>query len=297
MSGCGCHRAPAGDVAAALRPGDPVVARVGGAPITAVDVAAQMAANPGLDRRAALEQRIVFEVLARAAAAADLPPPTSDERAAVVAVEAQRLIERDLEPQLAPSAITERDVRSLYERGKRRFVHGRLVQIAVAHIFTGARMKPEPRARAEQNAHLLEAALAVRRPHTAAELEALVREPSWAERNVGITTVWQEVDADEPFPATVGRALTSLRPGALTRLVGDETGYYLALCLDEAPPENQSFAAVAPALRSEMYQPWRRHRFMELTGDFTSAHDIEVFPEALHAASSALTSNGTEPVR
>lgn len=297
MSGSGCQRGHTGTRVVLLRPSDPVVARVDGAPITAADVTAQMAANPGLDRRRALEERIFFEVLARAAADKDLPPPTSDERAAIVAVEAQRLIERDLEPQLAPSAISDGDVRSLYERGKRRFVHGRMVQVAVAHIFTGARMKAEPRARAEQDAHLLQAALAGRPPHTAAELEALVREPLWAERKVGVTTVWQEVDADEPFPAVVGRALAALRPAAMTPLVGDETGYYVALCLDQAPPENRSFAAVAPGLRGEMYQPWRRHRFMQLTADLTSAHDIEVFADALNTASSAPPSNGADPVR
>src|SRR5438552_9640726 len=113
MSGGGCHRAPAGHGAVFVRPGDPVVARVGGTPITATDVAAQMVANPGLDRRGALEQRILFEVLARAAADEELPAATSDERAALVAAEAQRLIERDLEPQLAPSAISDGDVRAL----------------------------------------------------------------------------------------------------------------------------------------------------------------------------------------
>src|SRR5437762_12031534 len=63
MSGGGCHRAPAGHDAVFVRPGDPVVATVGGTPITAADVAAQMAANPGLERGRALEQRILFEVL------------------------------------------------------------------------------------------------------------------------------------------------------------------------------------------------------------------------------------------
>src|SRR4051812_14018356 len=67
MFGGGCQQAPAGPGAVSVRPGDPVVARVGGAPITAAEVAAQMAANRGLDRRRALEERIVFEVLARAA--------------------------------------------------------------------------------------------------------------------------------------------------------------------------------------------------------------------------------------
>jgi len=205
-----------------------VVARVGGVAITAADVAAQMAAFPAGDRRRALDDRILFELLAQEAARQDLPPDKPDEHAALVAAEAQRLVERDIEPQLTRASISDADVRAVYERNKPRFVHGRLVQAAVVHVFTGARMKAEPRAKAEQNARLLRAALDQHPPRSATELEAFVSQREWTERNVGLTKVWQDVDGDEPFPPVVARALRPLTsPGALTPLVGDETGYYV----------------------------------------------------------------------
>ena len=261
-----------------------VVARVGDVAITAADVAAQMAASPGRDRRRALEDRIVFELLAQEAARQDLPPDTAGEHAAVAAAEAQRLVERDLEPRLTRAAISDADVRALYERARSRFVHGRLVQAAVVHIFTGARMKAEPRARAEQNARLLRSALDEHPPRTLADLEAFVKQPEWTERKVGLTKVWQDLEADEPFPRVVARALGSLSsPGALTPLVGDETGSYVAMYLGEMPAENRSFADVAAGLRAEMYEPWRRQRFMLLATELTAGHDIEAYPDRLTA--------------
>ncbi|HEY8924055.1 MAG TPA: peptidylprolyl isomerase, partial [Polyangia bacterium] len=261
-----------------------VVARVGDVPITAADVAAQMAASPGIGRRRALEDRIVFELLAQEAARHDLPPDTVDQHAALVAVEAQRLVERDIEPRLTREAISDADVRALYERGRPRFVHGRLVETAVVHVFTGARMKDEPRARSEQNARLMRAALDQHPPRTLAELEAFVQQKEWIDRKVGLTKVWQDVDGDQPFPAVVARALRSLStPGALTPLVGDETGYYVAMYLSERPAENRTFAEVAPGLRAEMYEPWRRQRFMRLATELTAGHDIEANPDLLTA--------------
>lgn len=280
-----CQTTGAGNGGATSRsegPGALVVARAGDVVITAADVAAQMRAAPGIDRGRALEERIVFELLAQEAARHDLGPWTTDEHAALAAVEAQRIVERDIEPHLTREAISDADVRALYERGKRRFVHGRLVQAVVAYIFTGARLKPEPRARAEQNARLLRAALDEHPPRTPEDLEAFVKQPVWSDRNVGSTRIWQDVDGDQPFPAAVARALRPLgTPGALTPLVGDETGYYVAMYLAETPAENRAFEDVAPGLRAEMYEPWRRKKFMQLATELTAGHDIEAFPDRL----------------
>jgi len=135
-AGCGWGDRSNPRVAADAAPGALVVARVGDVAITADDVAAQMAARPGVDRRRALEDRILFELLAREAARHDLPSDTPDERAALIAVEAQRLVERDIEPRLTRAAISDADVRAVYERNRPRFVHGRLVQTAVVHVLT-----------------------------------------------------------------------------------------------------------------------------------------------------------------
>ena len=258
-----------------------VVARVGGASITAAQVAAQLARTPGLSARQALEQRITFEALAQAAAGDD-SPLTPDDVTERKKVEVERLVEREIEPQLRPESIPDADVRALYERGKGRFVHGRLVQATVLCVFTGARMNEARRAVAEANAKALAAYLDAHPAHTTAALEALAKEPQWADRKVSVTTVWQDQDAAEPFPPVVGHALAALHEaGDRTPLVGDETGYYIATYLAEEPPLNQSFEQVAPPLRAEMYEPWRRQRFLRLTMDLSAGHDIEVFPENL----------------
>jgi len=262
-------------------PAGAIVARVGTVPITADQVAAQLARAPGLSVRQALAQRITFEVLAQAAADHQTAP-TAQEVAERKNAEVERLVEREIEPQLRPESIPDADVRALYERGKRRFVHGRLVQATVLCLFTGARMSAERRARIEANAKLLAADLDGHPTLSPAEAEALARQPRWADRQVSVTTVWQDEQEGQPFPPVVSRALAGLhKPGDRTPLVGDETGYYIAFYLAEEAPLAQTFEQVAGTLRAEMYEPWRRQRFLRLTRDLAAGHDIEVFPDNL----------------
>jgi len=262
-------------------PAGAIVARVGDVPITDDQVAAQLAREPGLGVRQALAQRITFEMLAQAAAEQQSAPTAEDvdERKKV---EVERLVQREIEPQLRPESIPDADVRALYERGKRRFVHGRLVQTTVLCLFTGARMSAERRARVEENAKLLAAHLDSHPARTTAEVEALAKQPQWADRQVSVTTVWQDEQEGQPFPPVVSHALAVLRkPGDRTPLVGDETGYYIAFYVAEEAPLAQTFEQVASTLRAEMYEPWRRQRFLRLTMDLAAGHDIEVFPENL----------------
>jgi hypothetical protein len=194
-------------------------------------------------------------------------------------VTVQRLVERELEPLLTRQAIPDAEVRALYEKGKPRFVHERLVQAPVMAFFTGARMKAEPRARAEHDARLLKTFLD---QHPGADPAALAKDPVWADRKLNVSTVWQEENRDEPYPLVVGRALAALHArGALSPLVVDETGAYVAMFLDEKPPENRSFEQVAAELRDEMFEPWRRQRFQRLVTDMASGHDVTVDPEAV----------------
>jgi hypothetical protein len=138
-------------------------------------------------------------------------------------------------------------------------------------------MKPEPRARAEGIARELKLAVD-RLPKTVREFQALANDPVWVERKISATTVLQGEDA--PFPRVVGRAVRALAaPGDTTPLVGDETGYYVARYVSEKPPQNISFADAAPGLRDQMYEPWRRQRFLQLSLQMADGHDVQVFPE------------------
>ncbi len=260
-----------------LRGDGPVVALVAGTPIYAADVAVQMRGRR-VDARRALDDLVVFELLARAATDLFLSGTDGAEDKAIQSAKVERLIEREIEPRIAKDAISDGEVRALYDRGKTRFVHGRLVQIAVLCVFTGARMRVEPRARAESNARALKAYVDGLASKTALAFESIAKDAAWIERKVSVTTVWQ--GEDEPFPAGVGRAVAALsKPGDTTDLVGDETGYYIALYLSERPPENVSFPEASPRLREEMYEPWRRRRFLQLSQDMSNGHDIQVFPE------------------
>ena len=256
-----------------------VVARVGGQPITDVEVRAQMRLA-GHDARRALEELVTFEALARAAS--DAGYRLADERAAepARAMRVQRLVERELEPNLSQDNIDEASVRALYERGKKRFVHGRLVQVAMLCVFTGARMSVPRRAAAEATARELAKLVAGRPSTTGEDFAGIAKLPAWQQRNVSSTTVWQ---ADtEPFPAVVGNAVALLKkPGDTTPVVGDETGYYIARYLDEKPPSNVTFEQAAPQLRQQMFAPWRRRQFVTLTNTLAAGHDVEAFPERL----------------
>lgn len=281
----GCSTKPPSPAAESAS--SPVVAQVGNVSIHLPDLASQMRRTAS-DRRRALDELITFEVLAQAAAqdgldAKDEPEGVDAEpQQQLRALKVQRLLEREIEPHLARDAVADSDVRALYERAKPRFVHGRLVEIAILSVFTGARMKPEPRARASSVARALGALVHARGMRTAAELEALAKDPIWTERKVTFTTTWQ--GEDQPFPAVVGRAVQSLsRPGEMTELVEDETGSYIAMYLSEKPPANVSFNEAAPILRDEMYEPWRRQRFLQLTLTLAQGHAIEVFPENFSA--------------
>ena len=275
----GCSTKPPSPAAESAN--SPVVAQVGKVSIHLSDLASQLRRTSG-DRRRALDELITFEVLAQAAAKDEPAGAEAEQQQALRAVMVQRLLEREIEPHLARDAVADSDVRALYERAKPRFVHGRLVEIAILSVFTGARMKPEPRARASSVARAVRALVNARGMHTAAELEALAKDPVWTERKVTFTTTWQ--GEDHPFPAVVGRAVQSLsRPGEMTEVVEDETGSYIALYLSEKPPANVPFNEAAPILRDEMYEPWRRQRFLQLALTLAQDHAIEVFPENFSA--------------
>jgi hypothetical protein len=262
-----------------------VLARVAGQPILAGEVK-RAALLGGSDLRSALEDRIRFEVLARAAEVAGVALAPED-REILRQAQVERLVADLIEPRLAEGAIPESEVRAFYDRVHKRFVHGRLVQVAVLCIFTGARMKPEPRARAARHAEALRAYLAAHPGLSDQEFLALGSDPTWQsgpEKKVSFsaTTVWQ--DEEEPFPPVVGHAVSRLaHRGDTTDVVGDETGFYVARYLAERPPENVSFAAARPVLAAEMWEPWRRQKFLTLTLELAGAHAVEAFPDGFHA--------------
>jgi hypothetical protein len=232
----------------------------------------------GKPARDALADLIDFELLAGEAARVVGDDPDLEDARNRASV--QRMIERELEPKLAREAIPDSVLRELYNQAHSAFVHPRLVEVALLSVYTGARMKDEPRARAHETARALEAYLHTRAATTPEDFAAVAQEPGWRERRVKLARVWQAFD--EPFSAEVGRAVASLRhAGDTTPLVTTESGYHIARYISERPPENITFEVARDRLRDQIAERWRQVQFLEYAQTAASAHTIEAFPERL----------------
>jgi hypothetical protein len=95
------------------------------------------------------------------------------------------MIERELEPRLTREAIPDSVLRGVYERARSVFVHPRLVEVALLSVYTGARMKDQPRAQARDTALALDAYLERQPPATPDAFEAVASEPAWKEQGSG----------------------------------------------------------------------------------------------------------------
>lgn len=280
LSSCARTAAPPSAVAPARAPSaaDPPLARVGDVVILRSDVATEMRAT-GKTERDALDELIHFELLARAAADR-VTPADRDVRDATDAMLVQRFIELDLEPHLTKGDIPDDVLREVYNRAAKIFVHPRLVEVATLSVYTGRRMKPEPRTRAAAAAHDLDQLLRRNSRHTVDEFEAIALDPAWKDRKVQYSRVWQAID--DPFPAEVGRAVQRLgQPGEITPMIAAETGYHVALYIGERPPENVSFAEARDRLRDQIFERWRAARFLEFVQAAAGGHTIEAYPERL----------------
>jgi hypothetical protein len=281
--GLACARSAPGPAAAVAWSPEPapdlgaVVARVGEVPIFAGEVRAQ-ALRTGKPARAALDELVGFHLLAEKARALGIEP---DAAAAVPAeLLVQRLIERDFEAVTRPADLPEQDLRRSYERARDWFVHSRLVEIAILSVYTGALMKPEPRARARATAAELSQAISARPARTAEDFLEVARDPAWASRRVSVTRLWQS--SDKPFGPRVGAAVLRLRaPGDTTALVEDESGYHIARYIAERPARDLPFEAARQEIRREAYPRWRQARFAELVARLSAQHRIELSPENL----------------
>ena len=279
LSACARGAAPVAETTRrAGTPDDPALARVGDVDILLSDVETQMRAT-GRTPRQALDDLVHFELLARAAAAS-ISPSDPEVRAATDAVLVQRLLERDLEPHLARADIPDDVLRGVYDRALKIFVHPRLVEVATLNVYTGPRMKPEPRAKAAATARALDELLRRSPRHSVDELESIALDPAWKERKVQYSRVWQAID--DPFPAAVGREVQRLhQPGDITPMITADTGFHVATYLGERPPENVSFTEARERLRDQIFDRWRSARFLEFAQAAAGAHAIEAYPERL----------------
>jgi parvulin-like peptidyl-prolyl cis-trans isomerase-like protein len=272
-AGGACQKRPPA-VAAAARES---VADVAGVAISRAALLAEMRRG-GKDARAALEDLIQAELLAAAAAPAVAGDPEvadARDRAAV-----QRMVERELEPKLTKQAIPDDVLQQVYDKARSVFVHPRLVEVAMLSVYTGGRMKDEPRAQARATARELEAYVRAKNPPTPDAFEAVASEPAWRERKVKHARLLQALE--EPFAADVGRVVATLKgPGDTTPLIEAESGFHIARYVSERPAENITFEAARPRLRDQIFERWRQSAFLDFAQAAAGSHVIEAYPERL----------------
>ena len=256
-----------------------VVARVGSVPIYAREVAAEAARSERTPREA-LGQLISLHLLAEQAhRESPFRPDWSDPELRSALVE--RVIERDLWPNIQQEGVPDQELRAIYNNSINAFVHPRLVEAGFLIIFTGARMKPVPRAEREVAAKALAAMVATRRIHGPEDFQTIANDPVWQSRHVTFRLTVQ--GPDQPFSRTVGAEVVKLRiRGDTTSLIQDDDGFYLATYAGEKPPLNRSFAEVRAELRQHYYERWRAQRLEQLTRQMAESHRVEIHPQALN---------------
>jgi len=256
-----------------------IVARVGSVPIYAREVEAELARSQGTAREAT-DELIVLHLLAEQAHRKNTFRPDwfdPELRSAL----AERLIERDLWPQIQRESIPDKDLRAIYQNAIISFVHPRLVDAGFLIVFTGPYMKPKPRAERAQTAKALAAAVASRRIAGPEDFEAIAKDSAWAARNVTYRRLLQS--PDQPFSHKVGAEVVKLKaPGDTTPLIEDTDGFFLATYAGEKPAENISFAAVRDELRQRYYEHWREQRLEQLVRKLAEGHRVESHPQLLN---------------
>lgn len=249
-----------------------VIARVGTVPIFAKQIEAE-AKRTGQSNRLALEDLIAANLLAEHARRAGFILVDSKDQDVQNAL-VQRLIERDVEPNLLPTSTPDSALRPLWELARDTFVHPRLVEVGVLAVFTGAEMEKEERKEREQTAR--ELAVFVR-SHPAPTLEdfaAFARDPVWSARHVVFRRMLQGLHA--PLSKAVGTEVAKLRTsGDTTPLVVDQNGGFIARYIDEQPPENITFEQVRGKLLAGFYEHWRHQQFLDYTTRLAQLHRVE----------------------
>jgi hypothetical protein len=255
-----------------------IVARVGEVPIFANQVLAE-AKRTGKPPRQALTELVTLHLLAEHARQAGRGPVASSEPE-VETVLVQRLLDRELEPLLRPTAIPDSVLRPLYDRVRDRFVHSRLVDIGVLAIYTGALMKDAPRRERTATAKALAAYLEAHPPASLDAFADIAKDPAWSSRDVVYSRFLQS--DDRPLSRVVGEQLVKLQPGETTRLLSDDDGFYLARYIGERPPENVRYQDARPKLLAGYLERWQQQKFLEYTDKLIQTHKVVAFFERLN---------------
>lgn len=255
----------------------PEVARVGEVPIFTSEVAAQ-ASRTGKSPRAALDDLVAFHLLAEQLRA-EWPPTDASSREERARILVQRFMERNFEPVTRLEDMPDAEVRKLYDAAKDKFVHPRLVEVAVLSITPGKRAGAEVREAARKTMLDVKVALDARKERTPADMQTLASEPKWRDRRLQFFQFLQA--HDQPYTAKFGAVVEKMKPGETSAVISDEYGFYIARYVSERPPQNTKFEEVRDQLRQGHYARWRQEKFLELIQQVASRHEVEIHPVRL----------------
>jgi hypothetical protein len=193
---------------------------------------------------------------------------------------AERLIDRDILPKLRPEEVPDAELKNIYQRAIKSFVHPRLVDVSVLAVFTGALMKKEPKLKRAEAAQALASYVASKTISGPEDFEAIAKAPEWQARKVSYRRLLQ--GEDEPLSRKVGAAVAKLKaPGDTTGLIEDEDGFFLATYAGERPPENVTFAEARPSLLQRYFERWRQMQLEQSIKKLGEGHRIEAHPQLL----------------
>jgi len=253
------------------------VARVGDRFITEAEVRSRLAAAAPGTPPGDVWNELLVEALIDAAVAIK-HPRTLD---VVKQVRVDRYLREEIGPRLTKDKVPEEPLRTVYERSKHLFVHGRLVKADVIAFYTGPNMRAEPKQlRKETAAEMAQAFASIKSP-TDEDFARIVAEPKWRAKPQRQVIVF----GAEPFfsPEVNQRFVDVLRkPGDFSGLVAAEpAGYFFARYLDEQPPKNETFAMVKDKLAEGFFDTWRHQEFVRIADALALQHKVEEYPDVL----------------
>lgn len=282
----GCKRAPSATpwVPEAAPGLGPVVARVGEVPIFAAEVSGQ-AARTGKAPKQALADLIELHLLAERvkprwpALARD-----SEARALEQEMLVQRLLEREFEPVTRLQDMPDSVVKVIYDASVDRFVHPRLVEVAVLALTPGKKATPTARAEARKLMTELKAQVDLRKERTPEDLQAAIVDGPWRAKKVQYFKFTQA--GDKPYSARFGAEVGKMKTAGETMgVIEDEFGFYIARFITDHPAQSRTFEQVKGELRDAFYPRWRQGKFLEFTQQLAAGHEVEIHTGALTAAS------------
>lgn len=278
LAGCARSAAPARPWAPGPAPDlGAVVARVGEVAIHAAEVSAQ-AARTGKPPRAALEDLIALHLLAEPLRG-QWPPADPQARQLEQEMLVQRLLEREFEPGSRKEDMPDSVVRVLYDGAIDKFVHPKLVEVAVLTVTPGKKATPEARAEARKTILELKALIDARPLRTPEDLQEAIADGKWYSRRVQFFRFLQA--GDKPYSAKFAAEAGRMKTPGETALIEDEYGFYITRYISERPPQNKTFEMVRQELRDGFYPRWRQGKFLEFVQQAKGRHHVELHASAL----------------